>query len=170
MFSTLLHNAGGLMSVHKVADSHGPIGLDFGLHRLRMVQLIQRQDRLNLGACVSLPYQGDREQLLASPRRLAGLLRRLCKQQGFKGRDVVTCLQPDVVRMLLLHYTVAAGQSDAGGHVIVDADHVGAQACIDRLGTRGAEAAGSYVTVVVRHRSFLSHVPALAGHTSRATA
>ena len=54
-----------------------------------------------------------------------------------------------------------AGQSDAGGHVIVDADHVGAQACIDRDSTRGAEAAGSYVTVVVRHRSFLSYVPAL---------
>src|SRR6185369_17120071 len=64
-----------------------------------------------------------------------------------------------------------AGQSDAGGHVIVDADHVGAQAYIDRLSTRGAEAAGSYVTVVVRHRSFLSHVPALAGlHVTRDSA
>src|SRR6185437_15473575 len=61
-----------------------------------------------------------------------------------------------------------AGQSDAGGHVIVDADHVGAQACIDRDSTRGAEAAGSYVTVVVRHRSFLSLMSRhLAGHVTR---
>ena len=49
-----------------------------------------------------------------------------------------------------------AGQGDAGGHVIVDADHVGAQTHIDFGGTRSADAAGSYVTVIVRHRSFLS--------------
>ena len=35
-----------------------------------------------------------------------------------------------------------AGQRDAGGHVIVDADHVGAQARIDRDRAVGAEAAG----------------------------
>ena len=36
-----------------------------------------------------------------------------------------------------------AGQRDAGGHVVVDADHVGAQARIDRGSPRGADAAGS---------------------------
>lgn len=113
MLAAILNNAGNWLSARAGAVAYGPIGLEFGLHRMRMVQLLTRPDGLYLGACVSMPYSGGREQLLASPRRLAGLLRQLCRQHGFKGCDVVTCLQPDVVRMLLLHYAVAAGQSDA---------------------------------------------------------
>ena len=62
-----------------------------------------------------------------------------------------------------------AGQRDAGGHIVVDAKHVGAQACIDHGCLPGAEAAGSYVTVEVRHRSFPLYGPAfVAGHVRRA--
>ena len=113
MLAAMLNNAGSWISARAVAGSHGPIGLEFGLNRLRMVQLLKRPDGLYLGAFASIPYTGGREQLLASPRRLAGLLRQLCRTHGFKGRDVVTCLQANVVRMLLLHYAVPAGQSDA---------------------------------------------------------
>ncbi|MEN8802550.1 MAG: pilus assembly protein PilM [Thiogranum sp.] len=113
MLAAILNNAGGWISAGTAASRHGPIGLEFGLYRIRMVQLLKRPDGLYLGACASIPYTGGREQLLASPRQLAGLLRQLCKTYGFKGRDVVTCLQANVVRMLLLRYAVPAGQSDA---------------------------------------------------------
>jgi type IV pilus assembly protein PilM len=114
MLAAMLNNASSWISAHAVTGTHGPIGLEFGLYRLRMVQLLKRPDGLYLGACASIPYTGGREQLLASPRRLAGLLRQLWKTHGFKGRDVVTCLQPNVARTLLLRYAVPAGQSDAG--------------------------------------------------------
>ncbi|MGI9321357.1 MAG: pilus assembly protein PilM, partial [Thiogranum sp.] len=114
MLNAMLNNAGSWISARAVTATHGPIGLEFGLYRLRMVQLLKRPDGLYLGACASIPYSDGREQLLASPRRLAGLLRQLWKTHGFKGRDVVTCLQPNVARTLLLRYAVPAGQSDAG--------------------------------------------------------
>ena len=110
----MLTNAGAWLSARAVAGYPGPIGLEFGLYRLRMVQLLKQPDGLSLGACASIPYTGGREQLLASSRRLADLLRQLCKTYGFRGRDVVTCLQPNVVRTLLLRYAVPAGQTDAG--------------------------------------------------------
>ena len=113
MLAAMLNNAGRWLSPRAVASSHGPIGLEFGLQRLRMVQLVKRPDGLHLGACASIPYASGCEQLLASPQRLAGLLRQLRRTHGFKGRNVVTCLQPNVDRMLLLHYAVPAGQSDA---------------------------------------------------------
>jgi len=113
MLAAKLNNAGSWLFARTAASTRGPIGLEFGLYRLRMVQLVQRSDGLCLGACTSIPYTGGREQLLASPRRLAGLLRRLWKTHGFKGHDVVTCLQPNVVRTLLLRYAVPVGQSDA---------------------------------------------------------
>jgi type IV pilus assembly protein PilM len=110
----MLNNAVSWVSAHAATSVHGPIGLEFGLYRLRMVQLLKRPDGLYLGACASIAYTDGREQLLASPRQLASLLRQLCRTYGFKGRDVVTCLQANVVRTLLLRYLVADGQSDTG--------------------------------------------------------
>jgi type IV pilus assembly protein PilM len=109
----MLNNAVSWISARAATSTRGPIGLEFGLYRLRMVQLVKRPDGLYLGACASIPYTDGREQLLASPRQLAGLLRQLCRAYGFSGRDVVTCLQANVVRTLLLRYAVPAGHSDA---------------------------------------------------------
>ena len=102
----MLNNAVSWVSAHAATSVHGPIGLEFGLYRLRMVQLLKRPDGLDLGACASIAYTEGREQVLASPRQLASLLRQLCRTYGFKGRDVVTCLQANVVRTLLLRYLV----------------------------------------------------------------
>jgi type IV pilus assembly protein PilM len=113
MLATMLNTAGSWIAAHTATSTHGPIGLEFGLYGLRMVQLVKRPDGPHLGACASIAYTDGREQLLASPRALAGLLKTLYTAYGFKGRDVVTCLQPNVVRMLLLRYAVPAGKSDA---------------------------------------------------------
>src|SRR6185437_17182371 len=49
-----------------------------------------------------------------------------------------------------------ARERHAGRHVVVNADHVSAQAYIDRSRPIGKATAGSYVPVVVRHFSSLS--------------
>ena len=47
-----------------------------------------------------------------------------------------------------------AGQRHRRRHVVVDADHVGAQARIDRGRPVGEAAAGRYVPIEIRHCSF----------------
>src|SRR4029077_1472613 len=57
-----------------------------------------------------------------------------------------------------------AGERDAPRHVVVDADHMGAQALIQRGRAVGTEPArGRIIPVEVRHRSFLSVARMLTG-------
>jgi type IV pilus assembly protein PilM len=92
----------------------GPIGLDLAAERLNLVQFTFRPDGPALQAAASLPYPQPREELLAQPRVLADFVRRALRQHGFKGRCIVSSLDPAELRFFPVTFGVAPGQDEGG--------------------------------------------------------
>ena len=83
----------------------GPIGVDFSIEQLHMVQLaLHEGNRILLQARASLRYPEGREALLAAPRALRLFLRRALRSSGFSGCRVVSALPPGAVRILSVAY------------------------------------------------------------------
>jgi type IV pilus assembly protein PilM len=91
-----------------------PIGLQLGRECLSLVQM-QPTDSgpPAFRAAATLDYGCAREELLADPRRLKALLKRAFAEQRFRGRRVVTCMPESQVKIVLVNFAVAEGQSDA---------------------------------------------------------
>lgn len=103
----------------------GPIGLEIAQQALHLVQLQgTAAGSLALQASASVPYEGERATLLATPARLKALLRSALGSGPFRGRRVVTALPADSVRILPIHYE-SAGQDDAKAILKVLGDRLG---------------------------------------------
>lgn len=90
-----------------------PIGLQLGREQLSLVQM----QRTAAGppafrAAAALDYGCSRDELLADPRRLKALMARARATQPFRGRRVVACMPEDKVKILLVNFAVAEGQSE----------------------------------------------------------
>jgi type IV pilus assembly protein PilM len=91
-----------------------PIGLHMGTQRMHLVQMqAGPAGRPAIRAAIALDYDGSREHTLSSPARLKALLSTAWKRQPFKGGHVVAAMPKDHVKISLVNYTVADGQSDA---------------------------------------------------------
>jgi len=92
----------------------GPIGLEFSLEQLHMVQMETGSDgNINLRARASVPFTGARDQLMASPRQVKSLVQKARKSSGFKGSHVVASMPANKTRIVSVSYQVSSGQSDA---------------------------------------------------------
>ena len=83
------------------AIQYGPIGIDFGPNGLRMVQFRKHADRLELHASVYISIT-DEERNSVSQIRL--LIKNALKENDFVGREIVICLQPGNVKILMLSF------------------------------------------------------------------
>lgn len=92
---------------------HGPIGLELGHGCLHMVQLQPEGEALRVRAAASLPYPVPREELIADPQALAAFIRRLLARHPFVGREVVTCMPPEYLKLTLLNYKLQADLSES---------------------------------------------------------
>jgi type IV pilus assembly protein PilM len=91
----------------------GPIGLDFTMTELHLVQLrVNADGRISLQAMVSLPYTESREKLLAAPKQMRSLIHQALKTDRFQGKEVVTRLPASDTRIMPVSYHVEEGQSD----------------------------------------------------------
>ena len=91
-----------------------PIGLHMGAERLHLVQMqtaASGPPRIRAAAVVD--YDCSLDDLLADSRKLKALVRRAYAKQPFSGRRVVASMPKDQVKILLLSYNVAEGQTDS---------------------------------------------------------
>jgi type IV pilus assembly protein PilM len=97
--------------VHRKQSSilYGPIGIDFGSDGLRMVQFRKSFNRLELHASVHVSITDAQRD---SSRQFRSLISQVIKENGFVGREIVTCIQPQDVKILMLSFMRQSGIQD----------------------------------------------------------
>lgn len=88
-----------------------PIGLEFADEQVNLVQLVSAEPPV-IRAHASLPYPVERAELLKSTGALKSFLEQAMSLGPFVGRNVVTALPADVVRILSVTYQTKVGESD----------------------------------------------------------
>ena len=80
-----------------------PIGLDIGHHSIKMIQLAINGDQIAVlaadEACVGASINGDSEE---RRRSVISAIKRMLAEDNFHGRDVVSCLPNDRLKMTSL--------------------------------------------------------------------
>jgi type IV pilus assembly protein PilM len=83
----------------------GMIGLDIAENAFHMCQLRSKGDGcFSITSKASVRFSGDRDALLADPKRLKKILSAALKQKHFKGRKVVALMPWSDVKVILLSY------------------------------------------------------------------
>jgi type IV pilus assembly protein PilM len=77
-----------------------------------MLQLRSDDGGQHLCAAAALPYRGDREEVISDPRALRALVREALAEYPFVGREVVTCMPPERLKLTLLNYKLQADLSE----------------------------------------------------------
>jgi type IV pilus assembly protein PilM len=135
---------------------YGPIGVYFTEQHLHLVQL-QRQAEKGyvLRSHQSLKFPGSRQELLGSAAATGKLLRRAMRDGDFIGRNVVSAMPPDQVRVMSLSYPAKSADSAASSIARLMADRVdGALSdyVVDYLPTRMASRDGDRLALVAVSR------------------
>lgn len=97
--------------IQKKADAvqYGPIGIDFSANGLRMVQFRKSRGSTELHAVASISFDFGQPD---SAKQLRITIKHALKEDGFVGRDVVTCLPPEEVKIMMLSYLHEADKKD----------------------------------------------------------
>ena len=91
-----------------------PIGFHMGADRLHLVQMqASASGAPRIRAAAAVDYDSPLEETLADKRKLKALVRRAFADRPFSGRRVIAAMPKDQVKILLLSYTAAEGQSDS---------------------------------------------------------
>ena len=105
--------------------AYGPIGVYFTQEHLHLVQLETLGDGgIGVRCRESLTYQGSRAELMASPAAVRKLVRRAMRAGKFRGRNVVSAMPPEQVRIMSVSYPANAPGSVAGSIAKLMADRV----------------------------------------------
>ena len=104
----LVNRIPSIIGKKQAALQYGPIGIDFTASGIRLVQFCKRDHGLEISACASVPLDDAR----ALTKKTRALLRKALRKHGFVGREVVSCLQPEQVKILMISYLHQSGKSD----------------------------------------------------------
>jgi Tfp pilus assembly PilM family ATPase len=91
-----------------------PIGVDFAMEKLHMVQCEREGAAAAIRAAVSVPYPREREALLADRKALRKFVRGALASAPFTGRRVYSTLPPSEVRIVPLTVQATGGQVPPG--------------------------------------------------------
>ena len=92
----------------------GPIGIDFALEAVHLVQLETSETRIPaVRARASLPLDCTRRELLDDPKLLRSTLRNALASGGFSGRKAVVAVPSGSFRTFSINYHSGSDQSDA---------------------------------------------------------
>jgi len=107
--ATLVERISKIVRKKQESIQYGPIGIDFGPNGLRLVQFRKNRNKLELYASAHISI-GDEER--HSSRLLRALIKHTLKENRFVGRDIVTCLQPEKVKILMLSFMHQTDKKD----------------------------------------------------------
>lgn len=102
------------------ASNHriGPIGIDFGLEAMHLVQLEAAAGQLpQVRARASLAYD-SRQDVLASPHQFRSLIKRALEADRFYGRKAVVAMPSGMFRTVSINYRSAPGAEHEAAAVI----------------------------------------------------
>jgi type IV pilus assembly protein PilM len=105
----LIDRIPALTAKRTAARQYGPIGIDFSVTGIRLVQFCSRDNNLELSASALIPVF---EQENVSPKKTRSLLRKILRKHGFVGNEVVTCLPPNDLKIMMISYLHQAGKQD----------------------------------------------------------
>ncbi len=101
----------GLFGKFAVSSKAGPIGLELAAEKMHLVQMEQTGTGLRIRAGVSLPYPCPREELLADAGKFKAFVNQALRRRPFKGKQVVSSLPSNDIKILFLTFKLAEGQS-----------------------------------------------------------
>ena len=90
-----------------------PIGIDFGIEKLNLVQFDRLGDSPRIRAAASVPYPIDRESTLQDPKSLRLMVNEAMLCRPFRGRKVVAAMPPNLVQLKVLNYRREPGEDEA---------------------------------------------------------
>ncbi len=105
-----------MIGLHRV----GPIGIDFGSEKLKLVQADFAKSGLRIRSAMTLPYPSTRAAFLENSNNLKQLLKTARSEGGFRGDRAVVSIPSDLVQFVSLEYKYRSGQNeeDAVVHAI----------------------------------------------------
>jgi len=100
-------------SLFSARSSIGPIGIDFGLESVHLVQLESIGGAPpTLRARATVPFEGGRQAMLDDPARLRSLIKQALASDRFKGRNAVVAVPVGLFRTLSINYAKKPDQDD----------------------------------------------------------
>ena len=97
----------------------GPIGVDFALEYIHLVQLESLADgALHVRAKATMPFDCPRRELLARPHQFRSLVRRALDSDRFYGRKAVLAMPPGMFRTVSINYQFAGPKDQEAGVVL----------------------------------------------------
>lgn len=88
---------------------YGPIGFDLGRNGLRLVQFVNNGRDVVLHASAFIPFTADMHE---SSTHLRALIKKTFRKNGFVGRNVIACVQPEDAKIIMLSYMHKPGKQD----------------------------------------------------------
>lgn len=99
--------------------SIGPIGIDFGLEAIHLVQLESAPGLpASVRARTSLRYGCARHEMLGSPARFRSLIKRALRTDRFSGRKAVIAIPPEMFRTVSINYYSAEGTDQEAAAIL----------------------------------------------------
>ena len=105
----LLKRIPSMFEKKTAAVAYGPIGIDIGCNGIRLVQFCKRDDNVVPFASAFVSVADDKRD---SVKQIRLLLRKALRKHGFVGNEVVTCLPPGDVKIIMISYLHQNGKQD----------------------------------------------------------
>ncbi|MDH3374181.1 MAG: pilus assembly protein PilM [Gammaproteobacteria bacterium] len=97
----------------------GPIGIDFALEAIHLVQLEKAVGKPpTVRARVSLPFDGSRRKLLKNSHQFRTLIKRALNADRFYGRKAVIAIPPGMFRTISINYRSAPGRHQESAAIL----------------------------------------------------
>lgn len=107
--ATFIGQVSSIVRKNKTAGVYGPVGVDIDTDGMRLAQFRNSSDNIELIASAFVPLSTEERH---SPEHLRTLIKNALRQNGFIGREVVTSLRPENVKILMLSFMRQADKQD----------------------------------------------------------
>ena len=116
---SVVAKAVSFLSPRSSSESIGPIGIDFGLEAVHLVQLAASAGRAPvLRARVSLAYDGPRRDVLENRHQFRSFMKRALESDRFYGRKAVVAIPSGMFRTVSINYQCAGGKDKEAAAVL----------------------------------------------------
>lgn len=102
-----------------------PIGLDFGREKLNMVQVDFSANQPTIRAACSDYHNSDIESFFSDPKTLQPLVKSALKNYPFKGRNVVSSMPSNKLKLLFLNYRCNNSENESEALLTALNDRIG---------------------------------------------
>ena len=116
---SVVAKAVSLLSPRISSTAIGPIGIDFGLEAVHLVQLSASAGKAPVvRARASLSYDSPRRDVLASPHQFRSLMKRALDADRFYGRKAVIAIPSGMFRTVSINYQCSGGKKSEAEAVL----------------------------------------------------